>query len=305
MLRDRPAMAPHGEKTDALYRWAARKFAGEDLKQAIRWDPSEPPDADADSCGATRLGTTPRIRVRKTHVNGGLKGRDLSAEELWSAAVYELYNTAIADAVLKLQGRVAAGGLTKMDYVAKMVELESHTIDKTRAFYVNVYLPWAKEHREPTDPRAWYFCSRPDPVEHIAWMPIEMHGTYVMHYENGYDFVVLNSLVAKSDAKKVLALAAQLLPRATGDKDKAAIHIDRGYAYLIENDPGEAIVELNEALRLEPHGPLAYIVRGRAYAGKSQYEKAIADENSAIRLSCARIANGPPTRIVSVGGFTP
>ena len=35
MLKDRPAMAQYGEKAAALRNWAARKFAGEDLKSEI------------------------------------------------------------------------------------------------------------------------------------------------------------------------------------------------------------------------------------------------------------------------------
>src|SRR5262245_57989986 len=48
MLKDRPAMAKNIELGDALWRWAARKFAGEDLEDTIDWDPTPPREASAD-----------------------------------------------------------------------------------------------------------------------------------------------------------------------------------------------------------------------------------------------------------------
>ena len=42
MLKDRPNMARHVDESDVLRKWAARKFAGEDLGVTIDWDPLEP-----------------------------------------------------------------------------------------------------------------------------------------------------------------------------------------------------------------------------------------------------------------------
>lgn len=46
-----------------------------------------------------------------------------------------------------------------------------------------------------------------------------------------------------------------------------------------------AIADANEAVRLAPESPHAYAVRGRAYAGKRQFEQAFADLGRALQLA--------------------
>ena len=47
---------------------------------------------------------------------------------------------------------------------------------------------------------------------------------------------------------------------------------------------GEAVVELNEAIRLKPDSPHAYNARGYAYLRLKEYKRAITDFDQAIRL---------------------
>ena len=47
---------------------------------------------------------------------------------------------------------------------------------------------------------------------------------------------------------------------------------------------GEAVVELNQAIRLRPDSPHAYNARGYAYLRLKDYKRAIADFDQAIRL---------------------
>ena len=63
MLTDCPAMARYAEGADALYQWADRKFAGENLGERVYWDDVPPsPFTTAESyCPPTEPA---RIRVR-------------------------------------------------------------------------------------------------------------------------------------------------------------------------------------------------------------------------------------------------
>ena len=68
MLHDRPMMAEHGDKAKVLYEWAARKFAGKDLRAQIVSDASTP-STDAESRGQID-GKSGVIRVRGTYYDG-------------------------------------------------------------------------------------------------------------------------------------------------------------------------------------------------------------------------------------------
>ena len=74
MLRDRPAMVQYGGKSDVVCRWAACKFAGEDVGMTIHWDSSDPTVLDADS-GMTTSESFAHIRLREKYDDGEKKGK--------------------------------------------------------------------------------------------------------------------------------------------------------------------------------------------------------------------------------------
>ncbi len=194
MLRDRPAMAQYGENAEPLRRWAARKFAGEDLKERIRWDSAEPPMLDGDNSAPISSGTPPRIRLRETYYEGEKRGRKKTGEDLSCHAVCELYNITASEEFRRLYADATAERVSKKAYVERMVEIETRATDRTRAFYVNVFLPWAREHRVPSDPRQWYVESRPDTQEKIPWFVTDRKSRYPSVYESRYDYIVARSL---------------------------------------------------------------------------------------------------------------
>lgn len=165
MLRDRPAMAAFGEKARVLHEWAARKFAGEDLRQEMLWDASEPVfDAENLVPSGDRPG---RIRIRGEYRDGPDKGKERPFEQMWRDTVFELYNIANAQDFQQAAQEVAAGKLAKKEYVIRVIEYESRAAEKARAFYIHVFLPWAKEQRAPTRPSLWYIAQRSSPGENI------------------------------------------------------------------------------------------------------------------------------------------
>jgi tetratricopeptide (TPR) repeat protein len=74
-------------------------------------------------------------------------------------------------------------------------------------------------------------------------------------------------------------------PRATTE-DRATAHHIRGNAYSGKKDYDRAIADYSEAIRLDPNPNLikSYSNRGNAYYDKKDYDRAIVDYNEAIRL---------------------
>ncbi len=68
------------------------------------------------------------------------------------------------------------------------------------------------------------------------------------------------------------------------DPKYAQAYIDRGLAYSRKGDPDRALADYNEALRLDPKLALAYAGRGHAYARKGDLVRAFADCEEALRL---------------------
>ncbi|BAZ08591.1 TPR domain protein [Calothrix sp. NIES-4071] len=66
--------------------------------------------------------------------------------------------------------------------------------------------------------------------------------------------------------------------------DKAAVYFFRGTAYVYKKDYNRAIVDYNQALKLDPNYDYAYYNRGLAYYNKKDYDRAIADYNQALKL---------------------
>ena len=131
MLKDRPAMAQYGDKGDVLRQWAARKFAGEDLHQEIFWDASDPPPHATSACPLPTEHYPGRIRVRRDCKDGPDKGKERPFEEMWSKAVFELYNITGAKEFQHADDEAAHDMLSKEQYATKYVEVESLAAEKT------------------------------------------------------------------------------------------------------------------------------------------------------------------------------
>ena len=63
----------------------------------------------------------------------------------------------------------AAGKLSKEQFITRVASIESRAGEKTRAFYLRVFLPWAKEHHVATDPLLWFVASARPGVDRHAF----------------------------------------------------------------------------------------------------------------------------------------
>ncbi|HEY4761792.1 MAG TPA: tetratricopeptide repeat protein, partial [Thermoguttaceae bacterium] len=155
MLEDRPAMARYGEETAFLQSWAARKFAGEDLNSLIDWDPTPPEHSDAEHL-APEGDIHGCILLEPRYTSGAKQGQPRSFEELWAGAVFELHNINYAKHFVDLHNEAAEGDVSKRKFVAGIVKYEVMAAQQTRAFYLQMFLPFAAKHKLPTDPTLWF-----------------------------------------------------------------------------------------------------------------------------------------------------
>jgi pentatricopeptide repeat protein len=289
MLRDRPKMAQFGDKAGVLYHWAARKFAGEDLHRRILWDPTEPVFTDAAHQSPTAL-RTGRIRIRKTYSHGLDRGEEQSFEALWIEAVFELYNINSVQDFQRLEHEAAARLLTKEIFVTKMIACECRAVEQTRAFYIHLYLPWAKEQHVSTNPESWYVVCRPDYREDVRpesrqtllLSHIDRQGTYWRHYERCYDTILLSTLVKDGEYDKAIELVANM--------QKQAASINGMYRYHSTADGSnvgleEAAADCRETISLNLKLAQAYYGRAYTHGQKGDHDKAIADYTEAVRLA--------------------
>jgi tetratricopeptide (TPR) repeat protein len=81
-------------------------------------------------------------------------------------------------------------------------------------------------------------------------------------------------------------IVISILKTLLGYKYKKVIyaHNNRGYAYYEQEEYDQAITDYNSTLKLDPKYTLAYINRGLAYYEQGEYDQAIADYSSAIKL---------------------
>jgi tetratricopeptide (TPR) repeat protein len=283
MLLDRPAMRQYGEQAQVLYEWATRKFAGEDLGQKVFWDASPAPPHTTCANYPPTAARAGFIQVSGSHSNGRDKGKEQSFEELWHDVVFELYNIANAEDFGRLTTEASMGKLSKEEYVAKIIECESHAAEKTRSFYIHICAPLARQHHLRTRPGLWYLAQRSEPTENLFCL-VEKESCS-RFYERRYDLVVLHSLVAKGENQKALDLAAEMRKHAATLQERATICRYSGYCLLRLNRHSEAINAYSEAVRSAPGDCDAYLGRATAFRMLHDMDHAIADYSEAIRLN--------------------
>ena len=284
MLKDRPNMAKYVDENDVLWKWAARKFAGEDLGVTIDWDPSEPRFALADhlSPDERRRG---RIRVRRTLLDEIDKGRELTFGQLWSNAIYELHNINGVEDFKAITEAAAEGSIPKEQFVARMFSVEYRAEQETRAFFAHVYLPWAKQKRLPRVDLSWWHCDRFESAERTfldfadktqyPWRP----------YAIWYTSLRVKQMLLERQFDAAFALLDKELAAAADDTGRAEVHTLKGFCHAEQGDSAAAIKAFTHSIRLDPNDVDAYVARASAYQQRGQFDKAIEDSSQAIRIA--------------------
>jgi tetratricopeptide (TPR) repeat protein len=283
MVADRPAMAQFAAESDFLRQWAARKFAGEDFGAPIDWDPSSPLHSDAEHT-APGDGDNAAILVEGFYGDGPHKGQPRSFEELWAGAVYELHNVVFAREFVRLNDEADEGAISKTAFVGGIVKYELRAAQRTRAFYLQVFLPWAEKKQLATDPSLW-FCDwweSPDTVlQRFAdkttypWQP----------YGRTYDWATVHRQWRQGKVSRTLRLLARMRDEKGYEEDLSEVQYWIGRCLARLHKQTRALASFSEAIRLDPDSADAYQARGELYQALGQPSKAAADLAKAKELS--------------------
>jgi tetratricopeptide (TPR) repeat protein len=282
MLRDRPAMAQFGQKAEFLRQWAARKFAGEDLGTPIDWDPSPPLHSDAEHL-APADDENAAILVAAVYQSGPKQGRPRAFEELWAGAIYELHNVAYASEFVRLNDEAAEGKVSKRAFVAGILKYELRAAQQTRAFYVQVFLPWAEKQKLPTDPTLW-FCDWWDTPEGVLRTFTDKSAYPWRPYARTHDWATVHRRWYLGKFTKAFKLLEEMRTEKGYEEDQPEVYYWIGRCLERLGKPAEAITALGEAIRLDPNNAAAYRARGRLFEQLGQKDKAQADLKKAKEL---------------------
>ena len=132
MVRDRPEMARYAGKTDPVWGFCERAFAGEAIGERIYWESSLPVGGEYQSDHQEPYKGRPAyIRIRKDYASGYLEGSPLPCEELWSCAVFEIENLRNHGAFTMLFELALKGKLSREQWIGEHTRLEYAALRRT------------------------------------------------------------------------------------------------------------------------------------------------------------------------------
>lgn len=282
MLQDRPAMAQFGEETEFLRHWAARKFAGEDLGTPINWDPSPPLHSDAEHIAPTDRENA-AILVAAVYDSGPKEDQPRTFEELWAGAVFELHNVNNAKEFVRLNDQADEGKISKRNFVAGILKPELRASQQTRAFYVQVFLPWAEKKKLPTDATLW-FGDWWDTPENVLDSFADKSAYPWRPYARTHDWATVHRYWRQSEYRKALKLLEKMCGEEGYEGDEGDVHYWMGCCWEKLGKPAEAVESLSDSVRLDPENAPAFRARGKLYEHLGEKDKAEADFAQAKKL---------------------
>ena len=84
---------------------------------------------------------------------------------------------------------------------------------------------------------------------------------------------------------QISGCTAVLQSDGVSEGNRAVAYVNRGMGYAGKKDYDRAIADFNEAIRINPNFAIAYNNRGSAVQSKGDYDRAIADYSEAIRIN--------------------
>jgi hypothetical protein len=282
MLKDRPAIAQYGDKAEVLYRWAALEFAGKSSGERFQWDPALPELPFANKV-APMEDTGGVIQVRSTFPDGENAGKELGFEESWLYLVSCFHNVATVRDYRRLTIEATEGGLTKKEYIEQACRRECDEIERNRAFYADSFLPWAKEHRVPTNPWLWILDR-----EFVGKRLLVVQ----LLSDEEYDLFALSGMFQRGEIEKAIDFAEGYLARAGTETTRRLIPLIQGYCSLKNHQPEAAVAAFDKVGDVYPQCMDAYLGRAAAYGVVGDAKKT-ADNIAAARAIRATHANMP------------
>lgn len=149
MLKDRPAMSRFITPHDIIWKYAVRKFAGEDLPDTIDWSHQAP------YYGA-EAGHVYPCRSERGHIRIKKISGPFAFEKLWARVIFEFHNMASYLRTKQVIRKADAGKLSRKAFIVEMAKTEFKAVLVTEKFYKNVWEDWAKKKGLWSCPYEWY-----------------------------------------------------------------------------------------------------------------------------------------------------
>jgi tetratricopeptide (TPR) repeat protein len=293
MLADRPAMAEFIKEGDVLWTWAVRKFAGEDTGFLVDWSSETVNGFAAHHGRPVSPDDHGMIAINDIPPSDKLQPGE-RFDDLWSSAVFELYNASGTPGFAPADAAAAAGTITSAEYSSRMEALEDLAGERTRHFYATIYLPWVESGKLPaTFPYQWY-CN--DWEDHAADRSLD--SPWARHrcfYAANYDLQAASRLVdqrrfteAKTILDDVIDCAAILYGGWLGE----AFWL-RGKCFAESQDRERAITDYSKSAELDTTFREPRWARGWLLLDLDKKAEAIADFREVQRLTRAELDKNP------------
>lgn len=194
-----------------------------------------------------------------------------------------MHNVVYAREFVRLHDEADEGKVSKGAFVAGILRYELRAAQQTRAFYLQVFLPWAEKTSLPTDPSLWFgdWWETPDTVlkgftdrSTYPWNP----------YGRTYDWAAVLRHWRQNRIRRATRLLEQMQKEKGYEEDRADVQYWIGRCLVRLDEPAEAIVAFTEAIRLDPANAAAYQARGQVYEKLGEKSKAQADFDKAKQL---------------------
>jgi tetratricopeptide (TPR) repeat protein len=242
------------------------------LGEVIFWDNLVPSDIGDGSCHFPRKYFQGQIQIRKDYDTGTHMGQERSFEELWSTLVQELYSIANANEMKNLRAKALEGDISKFEYAQQVLENEYHAAQKTRAYYLHVFFPWAKQHHVPTHPDLWHLI-----LNNVTSDPLSTHP----YYEDQYFLAILLEYFQNGEYQKAIDYSKKCLVEIKTKSTLGDILDLRGYCLLKQHNPKAAVEAFNQAIDINPADLIATVGRAAAYGTKNDYVNTTKDVTTA------------------------
>ncbi len=231
-------------------------------------------------------GENAAILVEAHYTSGPNEGKPRNFEELWAGAVYELHNVNYAREFVRLNDEADRGRVSKEAFVAGILKYELKAAQRTRAFYMNVFLPWATKKKLATDPSLW-FCDWWDTPESVLKSFPDKSAYPWRPYARVHDWATFHRFWRRGRFANARELLERMYDEEGYDEELADISYWLGRSLIRLNKPNEALDALNEAIHLDPQNAPAYRARGELHKKLGENAKAEADLAKAKKLESA------------------
>lgn len=195
MMKARPAMATVVSKGDPLYEFVARRFGGGSCGRRIHWDPEPPPDGypacndfDSQACLSS-------LQVAAHDRLGAVSG-----QELWSSAIFELFNCENQDSWEKDRQALLRGKwLSREEYVWKEARLEFVAGLQLVRFFKQCWVPYQLNKGRTPSPEGWMLD---EPTTFPEWKAsCQADGPEYPYDSFGFEYDSCRDYVAKRERR--------------------------------------------------------------------------------------------------------